>query len=205
MGNPRCRWVRDRLPLLAGDDLQGLDRRRVERHLIGCPHCREHQASLVQALETLRTVASTASASPDAPSLWPALERQIRESRRPVPATRLTSPFVLAWPRLSFRPALGFGLGLLAAIGFSLASRHQDQTSVTQARVAVNERPLPAVVAAPKPRPTETPVPRPQQELPKTTEGSIVETSPSRRDYILEHGIPMPSGAPDLRDTKATY
>ena len=38
----RCAWVRDRLPLLAGDDWLGPDRRRVERHLIGCPTCRRH-------------------------------------------------------------------------------------------------------------------------------------------------------------------
>ena len=59
MGNPRCHWVRDRLPLSVGDDLRGLDRRLVERHLIGCPQCRQHQAALGQALETLRTVAAT--------------------------------------------------------------------------------------------------------------------------------------------------
>src|SRR3954447_7113099 len=111
MGNPRCKWVCDRLPLLAGDDLQGVDRRHVERHLIGCPQCRERQTSLGRAMETLRVVAMTPSAPAEAASLWPALERQIRESRRPVPAPTFALPFAFAWPRLSFRPALALGLG----------------------------------------------------------------------------------------------
>src|SRR5258707_7287888 len=101
MGNLRCKWVRDRLPLLVGEELRGLDRRRVERHLIGCPQCRQHQASLGEVLGVLRTVAATAVAPVDAPSLWPALARQIRESRRPVPSPTVPAPlaWLLAWPR----------------------------------------------------------------------------------------------------------
>src|SRR4051794_28739469 len=125
MGNLRCKWVRDRLPLLVGDELRGLDRRRAERHLIGCPACRQHHASLGEALGALRTVAATAATAPDAPSLWPALARQIRESHRPVPAPAFTTPF--AWIFAKPWPVLGFGLGLglLAAIGVGLGARRQ--------------------------------------------------------------------------------
>src|SRR3954447_7200475 len=134
MGNLRCKWVRDRLPLLIGDELRGLDRRRVERHLIGCPRCRQHQASLGQALGVLRTVAATVLAPLDAPSLWPALARQIRESRRPVPTPTFPTPFarLLAWPR----PVLGLGLVLLATMGVSLGIR--QQIAVAQAHIARN-------------------------------------------------------------------
>ena len=83
MRNPRCRWVRDRLPLLAGDDLVGPDRRRVESHLVGCPECRRHRVALGHALRALETASASSPARPDAPSLWPDLARQIRESRRP--------------------------------------------------------------------------------------------------------------------------
>src|SRR4051794_19162891 len=112
MGTLRCKWVCDRLPLLVDGELRGLDRRRVERHLIGCPHCRQRQAALGQALEALRTVAATSPASSEAPSLWPALARQIRESRRPVatPAFSFPFSFALAWPRAN--PWLALGLGL---------------------------------------------------------------------------------------------
>ncbi len=45
-----CEWSLKRLPLLADDELIGADRRRVERHLIGCASCRErlesHRATL---------------------------------------------------------------------------------------------------------------------------------------------------------------
>src|SRR5438874_1450647 len=121
MGSPRCKWVRDRLALLVGDDLRGPDRRRVERHLIGCLPCRQHQAALGQALQTLRTAAATPPAPPDAPSLWPALARQIRESRRPVPTSTFSFawPLSFAWPRMNLNPwpALGLGLGLLTTLG----------------------------------------------------------------------------------------
>src|SRR3954471_14000913 len=123
MGNLRCKWVRDRLPLLVGDELRGLDRRRVERHLIGCPQCRLHQASLGEAVGVLRAVAVTAATgSPSgAPSLWPALARQIRESRRPVPPPTFAGPlaWLLGWPRAIPWPAfvLGLGLALVVTIG----------------------------------------------------------------------------------------
>src|SRR4051812_48799928 len=95
LGFHRCRWVRDRLPLLAGGELTGPDRRAVERHLITCPGCRDHERSLSGALAALRGAAA-ATPSPEAPSLWPALQRQIREERhaartRPSPLTLTAS------------------------------------------------------------------------------------------------------------------
>jgi hypothetical protein len=43
--NP-CGWFQARLPLLAGNDLVGPERREVERHLIGCAGCRQRLESL---------------------------------------------------------------------------------------------------------------------------------------------------------------
>ena len=54
----RCRWVRDRLPLLSGGELIGADRRKVERHLIACAGCRRHERSLSDALGALQAAAS---------------------------------------------------------------------------------------------------------------------------------------------------
>jgi hypothetical protein len=81
---PRCRWFARRLPLLAGGELTGSDRCNVERHLIACPACRRRYAALAGALDVLHAAAvetpevTTASSSP---SLWPALQRHIREER----------------------------------------------------------------------------------------------------------------------------
>ena len=106
MGNPRCKWVRDRLPLLAGGELAGVERRRTERHLIGCSQCRSHRLALGAALDALHAAAAgpppTAAASP---SLWPALARQIRESRRPAAASGFP------WAFFAFVLASGLGSG----------------------------------------------------------------------------------------------
>lgn len=89
----QCRWVRARLPLMAGDDLRGSERRLAERHLVVCPACRQHLADLRATVDLLRTAVSAPIA---APALWPDLARQIRESRRPQPSLRW--PRALAWP-----------------------------------------------------------------------------------------------------------
>jgi hypothetical protein len=89
MGNPTCEWVRACLPLWVGDnddaiqrtsdegDLGLEDRRSVERHLGACPSCRQHQAALEQSLSALASAAACLPIPPDAPSLWPVLERRI--------------------------------------------------------------------------------------------------------------------------------
>ncbi len=78
-----CRWTRRRLPLLAGGDLVGPERRLAERHVVGCPACRRHLASLRDVLGVLHEVAEAEILAPAAPPLWTALEQQIREARRP--------------------------------------------------------------------------------------------------------------------------
>ena len=108
--NHRCRWVRRRLALLAGDpegrDLRWDDRRHVERHLIGCPSCRSERDALESAVGALREAAVATAVGADAPSIWPDLSRQIRASRhvRPNP-----------WSLLGFGPSLGLAAGLLVA------------------------------------------------------------------------------------------
>ncbi len=209
MGNPRCHWVRDRLPLSVGDDLRGLDRRLVERHLIGCPQCRQHQAALGQALETLRTVAATTSTAPDAPSLWPALARQIRESRRPspTPAFALPSPIVpiVSWLRQSPWPAFSLGLALLAAATVGLGVRHRIATA--DALILANSRPLAPASPVPRTALAETPKTDSRRELPAPVEAPVVDSSSSPRidyDSSLDRGRPMPDRG-EGRDTKATY
>lgn len=84
MRTSSCRWVRRRLPLLAGDDLPGLDRRLTERHLIGCADCRRELDALRGTLGVLHAAAELSPVeAASLSSLWPALERQIDESRRP--------------------------------------------------------------------------------------------------------------------------
>jgi anti-sigma factor RsiW len=208
MGSPRCNWVRDRLPLLVGDDLQGPDRRRVERHLIGCPQCRQHHVTLGQTLGILRTAATIPPVPTDVSSLWPALARQIRESRRPVQITpfALPSPFVLAlsWFRIHPWPVLGLGLGLLATIGVGLGVRQQHTAAQTQ--LVANEQPIAPSLTLSRPQLTQTPVlnPMPGREAPVAVESPTVENTPPRRDYDLDHGRPMPDPW-EARDTKATY
>ena len=112
-----CPWVLRRLPLLDGGELAMDERRRVERHLIGCPDCRERRSASADALSALRAFAGEAPARREAPSLWPALERQIRESRHVAarPAWSWSWLFAQASPAMSFGLALG---GVLAA-GFA--------------------------------------------------------------------------------------
>jgi len=204
MGNLRCKWVRDRLPLLASDDLRGLDRRRVERHLIGCPHCREHQIGLGQALETLRTVAAASPTRAEAPSLWPALARQIRESRHSVPAPLFPFAWAFAWPRVRFGAALGLGLGLLATIGVSLSVR--NEIAAAKMHIDANEQPL---AEAFRPQPPESQDTKPGRDFPRPLDLPVAENPPPPprldREYDLDHGRPMPPDVRDPRDSKATY
>jgi predicted anti-sigma-YlaC factor YlaD len=209
MGNPRCHWVRDRLPLSVGDDLRGLDRRLVERHLIGCPQCRQHQASLGQALETLRTVAATTPTTPDAPSLWPALARQIRESRRPSPTPTFAFPFpiapVISWLRQSPWPALSLGLALLAAATVGLGVRHRVATA--EALILANARPLAPASPLPRTALIKTPTAVPLRELPAPVEPQVAESSTSPRidyDSSLDRGRPMPPDRGEGRDTRSS-
>jgi hypothetical protein len=186
MGDPRCKWVRDRLPLLAGDELFGAERRRVERHLIGCPQCRAHRAALANALGVLHAASGESPARADAPSLWPGLARQIRESRRPASAPAW--PFGRNWPRLALAAVL------LVALGVTDLARRQEAGA--RARMAEAMRPLPAPVVRHVPPPS---APAPVAERVAQAEPAAEPPTPARYDYVLEHGTPM---GPDAADSK---
>lgn len=160
----RCRWVRDRLPLLAGGELMGPDRRAVERHLIGCTDCRDRRLSLSGALAVLHRAAALEPGPPDARPLWPDLERQIRESRRPVASGSLLAD----WWLLIARPAVGLGLAVLLALGWVAAVQYRPERAVV-----VRESPLPrpalpgpeALTQAAPPAPPEPPAPAARAEI----------------------------------------
>jgi anti-sigma factor RsiW len=131
-----CKATRTRLPLLAGGELLGIDRREVERHVIGCNDCRRHLESLRNALQVLQTAAQSAPVRPDTPSIWPELSRQIRESRRPVAASWASR---FAWP------IAGMAATLLLAVGTLIVARPlPPQRPVA----AVAQKPPPVVVRA---------------------------------------------------------
>ena len=141
--NLRCRWVRRRLALLAGDpegrDLRWDDRRHVERHLIGCPSCRSERDTLTSAVGMLHEAGASTPVEADAPSIWPALSQQICASRhvRPNP-----------WLGLGFGPSLGLAAGLLVA---GTAIGLVEQSDPTAFRPAARA-PVP-LVTTPAPRP----------------------------------------------------
>jgi anti-sigma factor RsiW len=99
--NP-CDWTQARLPLLAGGELAGSDRRETERHLITCPDCRHQLQRVRSALSVLRDSAAWPDPVVDDRPLWPPLRRQIRETRREVK------------PRIAVR--LGMGVALAASL-----------------------------------------------------------------------------------------
>jgi len=203
MGQFRCRWVRARLPLLAGHELTGSERRRVERHLIGCLGCRERRAVLTNALDVLHAAAVRSPLKSEAPSLWPALARQIRESRRPAPTPDFGSLPFGGIPPGPVLLGLSLALGLLIAIGLSVSGTGQPRAVVPSSDVASPRPVAPKVLVSS----TLPKVPSPKRDLPtRTAESSVVENTPSPHiDYDLEHGTPMPLDGPrDGRDTKST-
>lgn len=111
-----CRWTRSRLPLLAGDDLATTERRKVERHLIGCPTCRARSVSLAESLTALRSAAGVL-ARTDSESLWPELNRQIRRSRH--------EPNAIPFGLYAIAASLFLGVG---AIAFSALPRSTPPT-----------------------------------------------------------------------------
>jgi anti-sigma factor RsiW len=139
----RCRWVAVRLPLLAGSELMGLDRRRVERHVLGCAKCRDRLAAHTRALDALHAAGEPCSARGDG-SLWPSLARQIHESRRTT-SRSLARPIVVL--RLGLAAA---ALVAAACTGIGLWTLHQKY------QVVVRPRPPRAVVMAPASPPRDT-------------------------------------------------
>jgi hypothetical protein len=148
----QCARVRPRLPLLAGGELIGPDRRLAERHLIGCASCRRRLAELQGALGALHAAADHDPVGPASASLWPALARQIRESRRPA----------LCWchveARTLVRTVVAAAAVLVLAVG-SLSlwpSARQYKVTVTMGtgtpipRVTVTKFVAPRPAAAPR-------------------------------------------------------
>jgi anti-sigma factor RsiW len=174
MGNLQCKWVRDRLPLQAGDELRGMDLRRVERHLIGCLKCRQHRMSLDQTVRILHTVAAQPLVPADAPSLWPELARQIRHSRLPAQAP------VFTWSRrFGLWPAFGLGLGLVAA---AIAVGARNQMADARSSMASNTRPIAPVVSRPETTPpAEVPASTDSLIKPQGEMTASAETVPATR------------------------
>lgn len=172
MWNDSCGWARQRLPLLAGGELAGSDRRKTERHLISCASCRTHLVSLNASLNVLHAVAAEplALTQQNAPSLWPAVARQIRESRRPAP------PF---WPSIELRPfplawtATGLAAAALLAGGLLTSAYHlyHRRSNAPLANAAPRDLQIPSVADL-KPRDAEVdaevaegPTARPETEI----------------------------------------
>jgi len=111
-----CRWVRRRLPLLVGGELARVERRRVGRHLIGCASCRERRTASAESLAVLQEIAVQGPAglrpSDNPLSVWPALARQIRESRHEVGQ-------VWSWKDQINRSAVRYGLAASLILGLT--------------------------------------------------------------------------------------
>ena len=194
----RCRWVRHRLPLLAGGELGVEERRRVERHLIGCLGCRDRRAASTDALDALRAFAETAPAPADSPSLWPSLALQIRQSRHAAPRPMWWElPLSRPWP------AFGLALGLGAVVVASLALPSARQTLRQSPAVVVDipeVEPETFVFSPPGALPD-----RPagsSRDVPKGGAGAFDPPQTLQFGYDLDHGTPM---GPGSRDPQHSY
>lgn len=219
LGCPDCLWVGDRLPLLAGGELTGADRRKAERHLIACPGCRRRRESLAGALGVLHAAGRVpVGAGADAPSLWPALARQIREARHEPRPSTLTLPDAGSWldalsslfrPSARSRPAfvLGAVLGLagLTAVGVDVWARGRISAAGRAIDMAYRPLDVPAFGAAPLPPPRVVPtIPGPSVVHSEPTAPAPDRPAGARSDYgyDLDHGTPM---GPDTHDVKTSY
>jgi hypothetical protein len=207
-----CRWVRFRLPLLAGGELAMRERREVERHLIGCPDCRARRDTSASALAVLRLAGSESVSSPDAPSLWPALARQIRESKHASPRTAwwdLPSP--RAWGLAGLASAMGV---LLVASASPTPIGLEGPPSVPATTALVEPSPnldfSPSDVLTMAAGPTEFPRPSALPQVPASKAGELAQapwkpveppSSILSFDYDLDHGTPMGPGSHDPQRT----
>jgi hypothetical protein len=172
MGTEHCRWARDRLPLLAGGELVGGERRRVERHLIVCPACRRQSEAARGALAVLHVAAAEPPSRREAPSLWPDLERQIREMRRPA------APSWGLWPRFATWAAAGLAAGLLLAVAWSRLAPNPGPAVPVHAPIIAQVRQQ----APPKPKPAPPKDVEAEVRLATTKESSAqAESGPSSR------------------------
>jgi hypothetical protein len=137
-----CAQVRSRLPLLAGGELVGPERRLAERHLLGCDRCRRKLADLRRSQTVLSAAASHDPIEPNAPSLWPVLARQIRESRRPALGWSRVEPRTLVRVAVSLAACLALAVGALV---FRPAAQElkRYKITVTPKQVAIDRLPDP--------------------------------------------------------------
>ena len=209
-----CAWSRVRLVLLAGGELLGLERRRVERHVLVCTDCRNRLASANRAVEALHTAAAidprALGESPEVmaqPSLWAGVQRQIAESGRTVPhAWRwevwptfdgLRAPSRLAWS------AFGLAVCLITSVVYVNA---RVERSNAQMRIAQNERPVATEIFTSPDEPDLVPL-IVEEELPVAPEvatpaAALADRAPApsvKFGYDLERGTPMPIGAHDVK------
>jgi len=199
----RCRWVCDRLPLLDGGELTGSDRRKVESHLVVCPSCRARRIGLSEALNALRSAGSelpVSAAGTDAPSLWPALQRQIRETRH-LPRPSPFAEFLSRYDRPSYRFAAMAATSLIAATTWAVANAWSlSQISKANAFTASASQPFIVVPATPHsaldfgPSVAKTDV---------ESSSKTPERIPSRIGYDLERGTVTNNG--DTGQIKPSY
>jgi anti-sigma factor RsiW len=200
-----CRWVRPRLPLLAGGELGVEERRKVERHLIGCPDCQGRRDSSAGALAALRRLGEESPSTVDAPSLWPSLARQIRQSRHAAPRP---SWWEIPLPRSWAAATLATGLGAVLAASIARPTIDRDEAAPVEPSRFVNHAPT---VEAEQPEvpvvPTLASRPKPTSALPGggLSQAPVKPIEPPsaslRFDYDLDHGTPMTPGNHDPQRT----
>jgi predicted anti-sigma-YlaC factor YlaD len=75
-----CAQTRERLSAHLDGDLRGREAKRVLRHLVRCPHCREALRSLARAVDGLRSLGlSDALSTSMEPSVVPLVVERIRK------------------------------------------------------------------------------------------------------------------------------
>lgn len=171
-----CAWTRARLGLFVGDDLIGPERREVERHLILCAKCRFHLRKHEESLSVLRDVAVVGPVLTDETSVWPGLERQIREARH-------SSPIFWGWARAATALALA-ATATLASLAV-LAPRPRFDLRQDPAGVVVDRRPSAVDPARADPARLVTVVER------QAPGGSSAVPAP--RESLVSKTAPLPS------------
>lgn len=207
-----CRWIRFRLPLLAGGELAMRDRREVERHLIGCQGCRARRDASAGAVATLRLAGSEFVSAPDAPSLWPSLARQIRESKH---ASSRAAWWDLPSPRVWGLAGLASAIGvLLVASAAPTPIGLEGPPSLPATTALADPSPIPEIprpdALAADAGPAESPRRGALPEIPASRSGELAQapwkpieppSSILSFDYDLDHGIPMGPGSHDPQRT----
>jgi hypothetical protein len=181
------------------------ERRKVERHLIGCVDCRDRRESSTGAFSALRAFAEVSSPVPEnSPSLWPALSTQIRQSRHVSSA-----PSWWEIPLPGARAALGLSMSLIAiAIAPLALLSGRTPARPAPASVSVEVQPVefpklasvPPALPAPGPSiPVDAPLKKPK---PVNLGFDPTSNASVPINYDLDHGTPRGSGS---RDPQHSY